>query len=91
MSELKLVAGAAVALLIVGGSIQFAVRADKQIQAAEALSHHGIKPNKIKMGFLGCSESDGFNFYFEGTDALGDKVTGHVCSGFFKGATVRFE
>ncbi|NID15423.1 hypothetical protein HBF32_08100 [Luteibacter yeojuensis] len=40
--------------------------------------------------FFGCSDSDDFATKFEATSPTGQHVTGVVCSGWLKGATVRF-
>ena len=41
--------------------------------------------------WFGCSEDDAFRTGFSGIRADGKYVTGVVCSGWFKGATVRFD
>lgn len=39
----------------------------------------------------GCGEDDSFHTGFSGKNVQGQTVTGVVCSGMFKGATVRFD
>lgn len=41
--------------------------------------------------FWGCDEKDIFHTGFIARNARGQEVTGVVCSGWFKGATVRFD
>ena len=60
--------------------------------AERALHAMGIK--QVKMGgyaFFGCGEKDTFKSTFEGVGADGQRVTGVVCAGLFKGTTVRFD
>lgn len=38
---------------------------------------------------FGCSESDTFNTGFRALSVTGTQVSGNVCKGIFKGATVR--
>lgn len=40
--------------------------------------------------FFGCSEGDTFKTKFTAVSPAGKKVSGVVCSGFLKGATIRF-
>lgn len=40
---------------------------------------------------FGCGEEDIFHTGFEATNSNGNRVSGVVCSGFLKGATVRFD
>ena len=42
-------------------------------------------------GWLSCSEDDAFKTNFEAIAPNGKRVTGTVCSGWFKGATIRFD
>lgn len=41
--------------------------------------------------FFGCDEKDVFQTKFTATSPTGQRVKGQVCSGWFKGATVRFD
>jgi len=40
--------------------------------------------------FFACSEDDVFSTGFEATSPNGTRVSGAVCSGWLKGATIRF-
>ena len=42
-------------------------------------------------GFFSCSEDDAFKTNFKATAPSGKRVEGTVCSGWFKGATIRFD
>ncbi|AEC53152.1 hypothetical phage protein [Synechococcus phage S-CRM01] len=42
-------------------------------------------------GFLRCSEDDNFATNFTAVNANGSRVSGTVCSGLFKGSTIRFD
>ncbi len=42
-------------------------------------------------GWLSCSEDDVFKTEFKATSPAGKTVTGTVCSGWFKGGTIRFD
>jgi hypothetical protein len=42
-------------------------------------------------GFFSCSEDDVFKTNFEATSPAGKRVKGTVCSGWFKGATIRLD
>lgn len=42
-------------------------------------------------GFFECSQNDKFATKFSATSPSGYYVTGTVCSGFFKGSTIRFD
>jgi hypothetical protein len=41
--------------------------------------------------FFGCDEKDTFHTAFTATSPNGKTVSGVVCSGWFKGATIRFD
>lgn len=47
--------------------------------------------NTTGYAFFGCDEKDEFHTGFEATSPSGSRVEGVVCSGFLKGATVRFK
>lgn len=91
MSELKVYGVLAALVLIGGAAIQVNMYTGKKAQAVRVLEQQDIQPIQIGMGIFGCSESDGFNFKFVGVNDKGTRVSGHVCSGVFKGATVRFD
>lgn len=59
-------------------------------EATRALSGAGYK-NITTTGYrvFGCDEKDGWHTGFEATGPNGQRVTGVVCSGVFKGATIR--
>ena len=42
-------------------------------------------------GFFSCSEDDVFKTNFKATSPAGKRVKGAVCSGWFKGATIRLD
>lgn len=42
-------------------------------------------------GWLSCSEDDVFKTNFTATSPAGKRVSGTVCSGWFKGGTIRFD
>lgn len=42
-------------------------------------------------GFFSCSEDDVFKTNFKATSPAGKRVSGTVCSGWFKGATIRLD
>lgn len=61
-------------------------------EATRALEAQGMTDVKIQgYAFWGCAESDEFASKFEATGANGNAVSGVVCSGWFKGVTVRFD
>jgi len=58
--------------------------------ATRALEGAGYKDIRITgWAMYGCSDSDDFTTGFEATGPTGMRVTGVVCSGIFKGATIR--
>lgn len=74
--------------------------------AALALSACGVNPDKatrtlksmgytnIQIGgfaFFGCGDKDSFRSTFTATGQDGTRVSGVVCSAWFKGMTVRFD
>ncbi len=82
--------------LIIGGLILaalavFVPRTDSDT-ASRAVVNIGMKDVTIT-GFriFGCGEEDVFHTGFEATNSNGNRVSGVVCSGFLKGATVRFD
>ena len=61
-------------------------------RARRALEGSGITDIQIGgMAILGCGEKDTFRSKFTGKDSKGNAVSGSVCGGIFKGATVRFD
>lgn len=60
--------------------------------ARRALISSGL--TDIQLGGIavfGCDEKDFFRKKFTATNASGQRVSGVVCGGFLKGATVRFD
>ena len=58
--------------------------------AEKALSDQGYSKIIIKgYAFMGCGKDDDFTTSFEATSMGGKVVKGVVCSGWFKGATIR--
>jgi hypothetical protein len=63
-----------------------------QGSATRSLNAMGI--TNVKLGgyaIFGCGEKDTFRSTFTGIGANGQPVEGVVCSGMFKGVTVRFD
>jgi len=59
-------------------------------EATRALSGAGYKYINITgYKFFGCDEKDLYHTGFEATGPSGNRVSGVVCSGIFKGATIR--
>ena len=59
--------------------------------AQNALSNMGFTNIRTTgYSFFGCGDDDAFHTAFRATNPQGKTVTGVVCSGVFKGATVRF-
>lgn len=59
-------------------------------QVTRALQGAGYKDIRITgYSFFGCDEKDSFHTGFEATGPNGQRVDGVVCSGWFKGATIR--
>lgn len=60
--------------------------------ATKTLSSAGYKDVEITgYAFFGCSEDDAFHTGFKATGQDGKPVEGVVCSGWFKGATIRLD
>lgn len=58
-------------------------------RATGAMGLTDIEPTGYR--WFGCSEDDLFHTGFKAKNASGETVTGVVCSGWLKGATVRFD
>lgn len=59
--------------------------------ARDALEAQGF--TEVSTGgyaFFGCGNDDAFHTEFTAKNAAGKRVSGVVCSGWFKGATIRF-
>jgi len=60
-------------------------------RSTETLQNQGYTNVKITgYRFFGCGD-ESFHDGFEATSPSGVKVTGVVCSGWFKGSTIRFD
>lgn len=61
-------------------------------EAQRALEGSGYTDVKIKgYAFFGCGQGDSFHTGFEAKGPTGRSVQGVVCSGVFKGATIRLD
>lgn len=61
-------------------------------EAERALRAAGFTKIETKgYAFFGCSDDDKFHTSFEAVGPTGQHVEGVVCSGFIKGATIRFD
>lgn len=61
-------------------------------KATRALNSMGVKNVEIGgYAFWGCGKDDGYASKFTGTGQDGNPVSGVVCSGMFKGVTIRFD
>lgn len=62
---------------------------DPQV-AARAVTAMGLTPVHVGgYAWFGCGQDDDFTTSFTAISPKGETVTGVVCSGWFKGATVR--
>jgi hypothetical protein len=62
-----------------------------KVGAAKAVASAGL--TSVETGgyrWLSCDRNDRFRTGFTAINAQGERVTGAVCSGFFKGNTLRF-
>lgn len=60
--------------------------------ATQALQSSGFRDVAVTgYRYFGCGEEDVFRTGFEATGQSGRRVSGVVCSGFFKGYTVRLD
>ena len=81
----KIVSAIALAILIAGCTDEDGAR-----RAVEAMGFKNVKTTGYSM--FSCGRDDGYATGFEAVSADGTRrVTGTVCSGWFKGATVRFD
>jgi hypothetical protein len=61
-------------------------------RAKRALDAAGMTDVRIEgKSWFGCSKGDVTSRNFTATTASGEKVSGQVCGGWFKGATVRID
>lgn len=78
-------------IIALSAAVLFAGCTDSS-QATKALEGAGYKNVKITgYAFFGCDKNDAFHTGFEAVGQNGQQVEGVVCSGFFKGATIRTE
>lgn len=83
-------------VLFIGGLILAAVAvavpktdADTAVRAATNVGMKDVKITGYRI--FGCGEEDLYHTGFEATNSNGNRVSGVVCSGILKGATVRFD
>ena len=60
---------------------------DQVVRAVNAAGMSDVQPGGI--AWIGCSQGDDYGRKFTALDRSGNKVSGVVCGGLFKGATVR--
>ena len=78
--------------LLIIASIILLSACSKPDDAHSALSASGYTDIKTTgYEFFGCDEKDSFHTGFEAKGANGQRVTGVVCAGFFKGSTIRVD
>lgn len=78
-----------IAALAVAAALTACSSRSEAERAVTALGFTDVKTTGYRL--FGCSEDDNFHTGFEATDKNGKRVTGVVCSGFLKGATVRID
>lgn len=76
--------GGAAALATLGGCTD----AGKAQRTLESAGYTNIKAGGYAV--WGCGEDDDFHTKFKATNPAGKEVEGVVCSGWFKGGTIRF-
>jgi len=68
------------------------VSCTSSVEATKALTSAGYKNIKIDgYNWFGCGRDDGWHTGFTATGLDGFPVSGTVCSGIFKGATIRID
>lgn len=77
-----------IAILIAAACVAACSSSDDATRALNAAGFTDITTHGYAV--FGCSDSDDFATKFEATSPSGKRVTGVVCSGVFKGATIRF-
>lgn len=70
-------------------SLSACTNADKSFRALEGAGYTQIQMNGYS--FFGCGEDDAFHDSFTAKGANGKPVKGVVCSGWFKGSTIRLD
>lgn len=78
--------------LIIIAMYIFICNCSRPQEAREALYQSGYDDIEITgWKVFGCDEKDFFRTGFKATSPRGSKVDGVVCSGWFKGATIRLK
>jgi hypothetical protein len=78
--------------LILGAALLAATGCTDATTATRALENQGLTPVEVGgYAWLSCGKDDAFRTKFTATNVKGQTVTGAVCSGWFKGATIRFD
>ena len=78
------------AVVLLGACLMAACTdSDKATRALEGAGYQRIEITGYSV--FGCSEDDTFHTAFSAVSASGKRVEGVVCSGVFKGATIRTE
>jgi hypothetical protein len=78
--------------LLIASLIALLAGCTDETAARKALTASGFKDIKITgYSFFGCDKHDTFSTGFEATGPTGQEVSGVVCSGWLKGATIRFD
>ena len=61
-------------------------------KARSVLNSQGFKEVNITgYNFMACSKDDFYSTGFTATTSAGTRVSGTVCTGLFKGSTIRFD
>lgn len=82
--KLKLFVGVALAITLTACSSPNDANKALKAQGFTAIEAHG-------RAFFACSEDDTFATKFTATNPKGERVAGTVCSGWLKGATIRYD
>lgn len=78
-----------ISALCIGLCACFPMSEDRATRAVEASGMHDVKITGTLI--FGCGKEDGIRASFEATNQAGQKVSGVVCGGIFKGSTVRVD
>lgn len=78
-------------LIIILNSI-FLIACSSSNDATKALKANGFTEIETHgKAFFSCSEDDTFATKFTAKNSKGEKISGVVCSGWLKGATIRYD
>lgn len=77
------------AAILVATTLSGCVSEDEATNALSGAGYTNITTTGYR--FAGCGQNDLFHTGFEATGPTGQRVSGVVCSGLFKGATIRFD